>query len=193
MKKLLVLLVVASSALFAFKAVEPSTWVADKSHSKLGFVITHLMMTDVEGSFTNFESTIVASKPDFSDAVINLSADISSVKTEDEKRDAHIKSADFFDAEKYPKLIFKSTSLKKVSATKYKLNGMLTLHGVTKAVVLDATLRGVMANPMSKKETAGFKVTGTLKRADFGIGSKYPNAIVSDEITLNANTEFVKN
>ena len=193
MKKLLVLFVAASAALFAFKPIEMSTWVADKSHSKLGFVITHLMVTDVEGSFTNFESTIMASKPDFSDAVITLSADVNSVSTEEAKRDEHIKSPDFFDAAKYPKLIFKSTSLKKAGANKFKLYGDLTLHGVTKAVVLDATLRGVIVNPMSKKTTAAFKVTGTIKRADFGIGAKFPNAIVSDEIALNANTEFIKN
>lgn len=193
MKKLLVLFVAASAALFAFKSVEPSTWVADKAHSKLGFVVTHLMLTDVEGSFTNFESTIVSAKPDFSDAVIELSADVNSVKTEADQRDAHIKGPDFFDAEKFPKLTFKSTSVKLVGSGKYKVSGLLTLHGVTKPIVLDATLRGVIVNPMSKKTTAGFKVAGTIKRADFGIGAKFPNAIVSDEIILNANTEFIKN
>lgn len=193
MKKLLVLLVAASAALFAFKPVASDTWTADKSHSKLGFVITHLMITDVEGSFKNFTSTITSSKADFSDAVVALSAEVNSVNTEDEKRDGHLKGADFFDAEKYPTLTFKSTSVKKLAGNKFKVNGLLTLHGVTKAVALDAILRGVTVNPMSKKSTAGFKVTGTIKRADFNLGSKYPNAMLSDEITLNANTEFVKN
>jgi polyisoprenoid-binding protein YceI len=90
-------------------------------------------------------------------------------------------------------LTFKSTSVKKVGGNKYKVAGNLTLHGVTKAVTLDATLRGVTTNPMSKKATAGFKVSGTIKRSDFGFGAKYPNAMLSDEVTLNANTEFVKN
>ncbi|MGY0034402.1 YceI family protein [Pedobacter sp. NJ-S-72] len=192
MKKLLVLLFAASTALFAFKSA-PATWTADKAHSKLGFVITHLLITDVEGSFKNFESTITASKDDFSDAVITLSADVNSVNTEDDKRDGHLKSADFFDAEKFPKLTFKSTSVKKLAGNKFKVSGLLSLHGVTKPVTLDATLRGITTNPMSKKATAGFKVTGTIKRADFALGSKYPNAMLSDEITLNANTEFVKN
>jgi len=192
MKKLLVLLFAASTALFAFKSA-PNTWTADKSHSKLGFVITHLMITDVEGSFKNFESTITTSKDDFSDAVITLSADVNSVNTEDDKRDGHLKGADFFDAEKFPKLTFKSTSVKKLAGNKFKVSGLLSLHGVTKPVTLDATLRGVTTNPMSKKATAGFKVTGTIKRADFALGSKYPNAMLSNEITLNANTEFVKN
>lgn len=192
MKKLFVLLVAGSAALFAFKSA-PATWSADKAHSKLGFVVTHLMITDVEGSFKNFESTITSSKDDFSDAVITLSADVNSVNTEDDKRDGHLKSADFFDAEKFPKLTFKSTSVKKLAGNKYKVAGDLTLHGVTKPVTLDATLRGVTVNPQSKKSLAGFKVTGTIKRSDFALGSKYPNAMLSDEITLNANTEFVKN
>ncbi len=87
MKKLFVLFVAASAALFAFKPVEPGTWTADKAHSKLGFSITHMMVSDVEGSFRNFEATIASSKPDFSDAVISLSADVNSVNTEDDKRD----------------------------------------------------------------------------------------------------------
>lgn len=192
MKKLFVLLFVASAAFSSFSAVAQDTWTIDRSHSKLGFSITHMMVSDVEGSFKNFESTIVSSKPDFTDAVINLSADVASVNTDDEKRDGHLRNADFFDAEKYPKLIFKSTSVKKVAANKYKVGGQLTMHGVTKPVVLDAVLRGTTTN-MAKKTVAGFKVTGTIKRADFNFGSKYPNAMLSDEIVLTANTEFVKN
>jgi polyisoprenoid-binding protein YceI len=192
MKKLFLLAAVLSTALFAFKAVVPATWEADTAHSKLGFVVTHLLITDVEGSFKNFQSTITASKPDFSDAVVELTADVNSVNTDNDKRDEHLKGADFFDAAKFPKLSFKSTSVKKVSNNKFKVNGNLTFHGVTKPITLDATLRGVTTNPMSKKETAGFKVTGTIKRADFGFGTKYANAMLSDEVTLNANTEFVK-
>jgi polyisoprenoid-binding protein YceI len=191
MKKLFVLLFAATAA-FSSLSASAQTWTADKSHSKLGFSITHMMVSDVEGSFKTFESTIVSSKPDFSDAVINLTADVNSVNTDDEKRDGHLKSADFFDAEKYPKLTFKSTSVKKVAANKYKVAGQLNLHGITKVVVLDAVLRGTTVN-QAKKNVAGFKVTGTIKRADFALGTKFPNAMLSDEIALNANTEFVQN
>lgn len=192
MKKLLVLLVAASAALFAFKAVDPSTWDADKAHSKLGFVVTHLLINDVEGAFTNFESKITTSKEDFSDAVVTLSADVNSVNTGNEQRDGHLKTADFFDAEKFPKLTFKSTSVKKLAGNKFKVAGLLSLHGVTKPVTLDATLRGVTVN-QAKKALAGFKITGTIKRSDFNLGSKYPSAVLSDEVAINANTEFVKN
>lgn len=192
MKKLVLFAAVLSTTLFAFKPAAEFIWGADTAHSKLGFEITHLMISDVEGSFKNFESKITASKDDFSDAVVELSADVNSVNTENEKRDAHLLNADFFDAAKYPKLTFKSTSFKKVSNNKYKVAGNLTFHGVTKPVVLDATLRGISNNPATKATIAGFKVTGTIKRSDFNFGTKYATAMLSDEVTLNANTEFVK-
>ena len=169
-----------------------TTWTLDPAHSKLGFTVTHMMISDVDGSFTNIKSTITTSKDDFSDAVVELTADAASVNTDNEKRDGHLKSEDFFDAAKFSSLTFKSKSFKKVGDKKYKVTGDLTLHGVTKTVTLDATLRGIAENPMSKKPTAGFKVTGTIKRSDFQFGTKFPNAMLSDEVTINANTEFVK-
>jgi polyisoprenoid-binding protein YceI len=192
MKKLILFIAVLMTAI-ASQTSAQTLWTADKAHSKIGFTITHLMITDVDGSFRNFDSKITTSKDDFSDAVVELSADANSVSTDNDQRDGHLKGPDFFDVEKFPKMTFKSTSVKKVAANKFKVAGNLTLHGVTKAVVLDAVLRGVTVNPMSKKSTAGFKVTGTLKRADFNFGAKYPGAMLSDEILLNANTEFVKN
>ena len=192
MKKLVLFAAVLSTTLFAFKPAAEFIWGADTAHSKLGFEITHLMISDVEGSFKKFESKITASKDDFSDAVVELSADVNSVNTDNEKRDAHLLNADFFDAAKYPKLTFKSTSFKKVANNKYKVAGNLTFHGVTKPVVLDATLRGISNNPATKATIAGFKVTGTIKRSDFNFGTKYATAMLSDEVTLNANTEFVK-
>ncbi|WP_432708581.1 YceI family protein [Pedobacter sp.] len=192
MKKLVLFAAVLSTTLFAFKPAAEFIWGADTAHSKLGFEITHLMISDVQGSFKKFESKITASKDDFSDAVVELSADVNSVNTDNEKRDAHLLNADFFDAEKYPTLTFKSTSFKKVATNKYKVAGNLTFHGVTKPVVLDATLRGISNNQATKKTIAGFKVTGTIKRSDFNFGTKYATAMLSDEVMLNANTEFVK-
>ena len=191
MKKVIVLVALISTSLLAFKSVTPTVWDADTAHSKLGFVITHMMISDVEGSFKNFTSTITASKEDFSDAVVELKADVNSVNTDNERRDAHLKNEDFFDAAKYPTLTFKSTSVKKLGGNKYKVAGNLTFHGVTKPVTLDATLRGKTVN-QAKKAVAGFKVTGTIKRSDFNFGTKYATAMLSDEVTLNANTEFVQ-
>jgi polyisoprenoid-binding protein YceI len=137
------------------------------------------------------EATIAASKDDFSDAVVSMTADVNTVDTDNSDRDAHLKKADYFDAATYPAITFKSTSFKKVSDKKYKVKGDLTLHGVTKAVELDATAN-IGTNPMSKKTIAGFKVTGTIKRTDFGIANGTPSAMLSDEVTINANLEFAK-
>jgi polyisoprenoid-binding protein YceI len=168
------------------------TWTVDTAHSKLGFTITHMMVSDVEGSFKTFSATVTSSKEDFSDAVVDLSADVASVNTDNEARDKHLKTPDFFDAEKFPKLTFKSTSVKKVADKTYKITGDLTLKGVTKPVVLDATLRGTYTN-QRKKSVAGFKITGVIKRKDFGVGANFGNAMLSEDVTLVANAEIVKN
>ena len=190
MKKTLIALF-ATVALFAFKPAADTTWKLDGAHSKLGFSITHMMVSDVEGSFKNVEASIISSKDDFSDAKVELSADVASVNTDNDRRDGHLKSADFFDAEKFPKMTFKSTSFKKTGANTYKVTGDFTIKGVTKTVVLDATLRGLnTSNP--KKTIAGFKVTGTIKRKDFGIGTSMASATLGDDVALSANTEFVK-
>lgn len=184
--------VAMSAILFSFKTGTPTTWSVDKAHAKLGFSITHLSISDVEGSFKTFDATITAPGDDFANASVEFTADAASVSTDNDARDKHIKSDGFLDVAKYPTLTFKSTSFKKVTASTYKVAGNLTLHGVTKPVVLDAVARtGV--NPMSKKTVAGFKISGVVKRSDFGIGASFPSAVLSDEVTLNANAEFAKN
>lgn len=188
MKKItfLVLILAASISTFA------QTWKSDKAHSQLKFDITHMGLSTVSGSFTDFEGTVTASKADFSDAKFELTAQTTSINTGIGQRDDHLRSADFFDAASNPAITFKSTSLTKVSDGKYKLAGDLTLHGVTKPVTLDLWYRGTAENPMSKKPTAGFRVTGSIKRTDFGIGSKFPAAMLSEEVAIFADGEFVK-
>ncbi len=168
------------------------TWSLDKTHSKLGFNLTHLLVSEVDGSFKNVDAKITSSKDDLSDATIELTAEVASINTDNEDRDKHLKSPDYFDAEKFPKLIFKSTSFKKVEGKKYKLVGDLTLHGVTKSVTLDVTFNGTAVHPYTKKTVAGFKITGVIKRTDFGISPGTPAAMLSDEVNINTNAEFVK-
>lgn len=168
------------------------TWTADKAHSRLGFTITHLMIADLGGTFNSFDAKFTSSKPDFTDAVIELSADVNSINTDNEQRDNHLKSPDFFDAQKNPTISFKSTSFKKVADKKYKLAGDLTMHGVTKPVVLDVVLNGTATHPMSKKQLAGFKISGIVKRSDFGIATAMPAGMLSDEVALVASAEFTK-
>jgi polyisoprenoid-binding protein YceI len=168
------------------------TWSLDKAHSKLGFSVTHLMISTVDGSFKSVDAKITSSKDDFSDAVIELTAEIASVDTDNEKRDEHLKTEDFFDAAKFPTITFKSKSFKKAGDKKYKLAGDLTLHGVTKAVDLVVVLGGVADHPYTKKKIAGFKISGVIKRSDFGIAPKTASSMVSDEVTIAAATEFTK-
>jgi polyisoprenoid-binding protein YceI len=167
-------------------------WTADKAHSKLGFEVTHLMVTDVDGDFKKFDISVNSTKDDFTDAVIEVNADISSISTDNDMRDNDLKSDHFFDAAKYPTLNFKSSSIQKIDEKHYKLAGNLTMHGVTKPVVLDVTLNGVGTHPMTKKPVAGFKIRGTIKRSDFGIGSNAPTTVVSDEVQIIANVEIDK-
>lgn len=178
--------------LFLSVSVFAQTWNLDKAHSQLNFSITHLTISSIEGQFRSVTATITSSKDDFSDAVVELSADAGSVNTGIDARDNHLKSDAFFDVAKYPTLTFKSTSFKQIDAKNYAVTGDLTFHGVTKSVTLNATYNGTVANPMSKKATAGFKITGTIKRSDFNVGTSFPEAMLSDAVLLDANTEFTK-
>nr|WP_294949353.1 YceI family protein [uncultured Mucilaginibacter sp.] len=190
MKKLLLFggILLLQTSLFA----QTVTWKNDKMHSKLKFTVTHHLLSDVDGLFKNFNVTITAGKPDFSDAVFELSADVSSINTEVEMRDNDLKSANFFDAAKYPAITFKSSSLKADGANKYKLTGNLTMHGVTKPVTMDLWYRGTKENPNSKQNDAGFKLRGTIKRSDFNIGANTPTVLVGDEVEIAADGEFAK-
>ena len=189
MKKTILLM---AAAWFSFGVFSQTTWTNDKMHSKLGFTITHLMVSDVDGIFNDFTCTIVASKPDFSDAKFQLTVNTSSINTDVDYRDNDLKSANYFDVAKFPTMTFTSTSITPVSANHYRLNGDLTLHGVTKPVTMDLWYRGTVTNPMSKKDDAGFKLTGVIKRSDFNFAPQAGSTMLSDEITITANGEFGK-
>ncbi|HWB93447.1 MAG TPA: YceI family protein [Puia sp.] len=182
----------AAAILFTTAAALAQSWSMDKAHSQVLFGINHMGINTITGSFGTVAATLTSSKDDFSDAVIDFSADVNSINTGNEQRNTHLKSADFFNAAQFGTMTFKSTSFRKIDDKNYQVTGDLTLHGVTKSVTLNATFNGATINPMSKKTTAGFKVTGTIKRTDFGIGNSFPAAIVSDEVALDANTEFIK-
>jgi polyisoprenoid-binding protein YceI len=190
MKKLSIIF----SALFVLTAYTTlnGIWKNDDAHSQLGFTVKHLGISDISGTFNDFDVNITSTKPDFSDAVFELSANVGSIDTRVEARDNHLKSADFFDVAQFPTLNFKSSSVKKTGNNTYKLAGNLTLHGVTKPVTMDLIYRGTIENPMSKKPTAGFQVTGSIKRSDFNLGSKFPAPMISDEVTIKADGEFAQ-
>ena len=187
MKKYMILAAVMLSALVASAQ---TTWTNDPQHSRLGFVVKHLMISEIDGRFADFNATVTTSKSDYSDAKITLTAKVASINTDIEARDAHLKTADFFDAEKYPALTFQSTKIVKVTSKKGFVYGNLTFHGITKPIKLDVTFFGKVINPMNKHTTAGFQVKGVLKRTDYNLGPKFPEALVSNDVMIIANVEF---
>jgi len=190
MKKTLLFI---ASALFSTGVFAQSTWKVDKAHAHLTFSITHLAVSDVDGTFKDFDAAITAAKPDFSDAKFSFTVNTTSVNTDNDQRDTHLKSPDFFNVAKYPTVTFSSTSIKPgSSAGHYVLNGNLTLAGVTKPVTLDLWYRGTITNPMSKAPDAGFQVTGTVKRSDYNFGSKFGAPMLGDDVTIKAAGEFAK-
>ncbi|MGV8879254.1 MAG: YceI family protein [Sphingobacteriaceae bacterium] len=189
MKNLFSLLFVA---LLSTTAFSQTTWNADPMHSKVTFGITHTGISEVTGLFQKFEASAISSKADFSDAVFELTVDVASINTEVEKRDNHLKSADFFEVATYPTMTYKSTSIKKVSTNKYQLTGNLTLRGVTKLVTMNLWYRGTIENPQSKASISGFQLTGTIKRSEFNIGTKFAPPMLSDEVQIKADGEFIK-
>ena len=188
MKKLFSILIIAffSTAIFA-----QTKWNADLNHSKLTFSVTHMGISDVDGLFIKFKASAIANKTDFSDAVFELSVEVPSINTQVEMRDNHLRSADFFEVEKYPSMTFKSTSITKVSKDRYKLNGNLTLRGITKPVIMDLWYRGTNVDAKTNKSTAGFQLTGIIKRSDFNVGPKFTAPMLSDEVKIKADGEFI--
>jgi polyisoprenoid-binding protein YceI len=189
MKNLLSFLIVAllSSTVFA-----QTNWKADPNHSKLTSTTNHLGISDIAGLFKTFDVTVTANQENFSDAVFTLSADVGSIDTEVEMRDNHLRSGDFFEVEKFPKMTFTSTSIKKTGTDKYKLTGNLTIRDITKPVTMDLWYRGTIQHPQSKAPTAGFQLTGNIKRSDFNVGPKFPAPMISDDVQIKADGEFVK-
>jgi polyisoprenoid-binding protein YceI len=180
----------ASMALYSLAILAQSTWKSDKAHSQLKFDITHYGINTVSGAFSDFDVTVKADKEDFSDAVVELKAKASSINTGITQRDDHLRSVDFFDVATFPELTYKSTGIKAISDKKFELSGDLTMHGITKPVTLVMELRGVFTNPRNQKKIAGIRVTGTVKRSDFGIGPKFPAASLSEEVTITGDGEF---
>jgi polyisoprenoid-binding protein YceI len=191
MKKINILASTAAALMFSFTTVAQGAYTMDKAHSSVGFTITHLSISDIDGSFKAFDAKLTSSKEDFSDATFDFTADVNSINSDNEKRDGHLKSADFFDVAKFPSLTFKSKSVKKVAGNKYTIIGDMTMHGVTKMVSFDAVIRtGV--NPMSKKNVVGVKVNGSVNRSTFGIGATMPGTMLSEDVVVRGSAEFSK-
>lgn len=182
MKKINILL--AMLLFGAGGAFAQTTWTIDKAHSKIGFNVTHMAISEVEGNFKDFDASLVTKSDDFNGAEVTFNAKTASIDTDIERRDNHLRSPDFFDAEKYPELSFKGNLVKQ--GGQYKLKGDLTMHGVTKPVEFDVTYGGTINT--GRGEKAGFRISGKLNRHDYGLtwNNKVPTGelVVSDEVEI---------
>ena len=176
-------------ALMSFMVAAVATWKSDAAHSRLGFSITHMGISEVNGQFDKFEVAISAPNADFSGATIEMTAQATSINTGMSMRDDHLRTPDFFDVEKHPTMTFKSTSVKKDKGNAYLVTGDLTLKGVTKAVTFTAIHNGNAKN-RAGGDVAGFRMSGTIKRSDFKIGET--GGSLSDEVKLIADLEVAK-
>ena len=183
-------------ALVAAGAVQAqTTWVVDPVHSKVNFSVAHLVISDVDGTFKVFEGSMQAAKEDFTDARISFTIDATSINTDNDKRDGHLKSEDFFYVEKYPEISFVSTSFRQTSANNYELKGNLTMRGVTQPVTLAVKYGGQVVGPYGNTRV-GFRVSGTLNRMDYGIAwnskTEHGSLVVGEDVEINIKLELIK-
>lgn len=173
--------------------METTKWAIDPTHSEITFKVKHLMISNVKGEFKTFEGTIDGE--DFTKSKISASIDASSISTNNDDRDTHLKSPDFFEVENYPEITFVSKSIKEVDDDEFKLVGDLTIKGTTKEITLDTEFGGYMKDPYGN-EKAGFSINGKLNRKDYGLNwnaaLEAGGVMVGNEIKINAEVQFVK-
>jgi polyisoprenoid-binding protein YceI len=148
---------------------QTAKWVYDFSHSKIGFSVRHFGITETDGQFRKFGGTALSEKEDFSDLQVELAVDMNSLDTNDNQRDSHVKSGDFFEVDKFPEMKFKSTKLELVSKDNYKMYGDLTIKGITNPIALDMEFGGIVPKDPFGHTKAGFFVSGKINRKDWGI------------------------
>ena len=172
-----------------------TTWVIDAAHSELLFKVKHLMISNVKGQFTSFTGTITCDGDDFSTMKVHATVNASSISTNNIDRDGHLKSADFFDADKFPTLTFSSTQVEKKGENELSVTGDLTIKGVTKPVVLDVEAGGINKDPWGNTK-AGFSFQTRINRKDFGLNwnaaLETGGVLVSDEVTITGDIQLTK-
>lgn len=188
---LLALTVFAVSSLAMVKFAATS-WTIDKAHSAINFNVTHFF-TPVNGEFKDYEATVNFDPENLEESMIDVKIMVNSIDTENERRDGHLKTADFFNAEKWPHITFKSDNIEKTGDNEFVANGTLTIKDVSKDVALPFTLLGVMDNPMQEgKLVAGIKASTVVDRTDYtvGTGDWASDAVIGDDVTVELNLEL---
>ncbi len=174
---------------------QADTWGLDKAHSSVGFSVRHLVISKTTGKFDDFTGTIVFDGKNFAAASVELTVQMASVDTDDEKRDEHLRSADFFETEKFPTMDFKSKKVTKGEGDAFTITGDLTIKGVTKEVTFDCQFHGVVNDPWGNTK-AGFSAMTQINRQDFGVTwSKSLDGgglVVGDDVDVMIEVEAVK-
>lgn len=179
---------------FTFKK-QAINWKLDQSHSSVAFAVDHLVISETKGEFTDYTLHVHADKPDFTDADFEMKINVNSINTRDAERDKHLKSDAFFDAEKFPQIIFKGKRMARVKGSQYRVLGDLTMHGVTKSVILSAKFGGIVKDPWGGVRT-GVTVWGELDRYDFGL--KYNSVLengglaIGQKVRIQCSIELIK-
>lgn len=173
-----------------------TTWKLDPTHSEVAFKVKHLVITTVTGYFRSFDGTVVTeNESDFTTGKVNFTIDTGSIDTNQSQRDEHLKSADFFDAGKFPTITFVSTSVEEKGAQEFVLHGGLTIGETTKPIKLDVEFGGTVTDPYGNFK-AGFEVTGKISRKEFGLTwsavTEAGAVVVSDDVKIQASVQFVK-
>lgn len=196
MKKVKITLVALAALVSGAGLTAQNTgWNLDKTHSSVGFSVEHMVVSETVGQFNDFGTSIKSDKPDFTDVRGELLIQVASVDTKEPKRDGHLKSPDFFDAEKYPTIKFEIKQFQKLKDKEYKLVGNLTIHGVTRSVTLNGKFSGIVKDPYGMTRT-GIKISGEIDRYDFGL--KYNAAmeaggmVIGQKVAINCNLELTK-
>lgn len=175
----------------SFAMAQTSTWVSDPAHSEVDFTITHLAISNVHGKFGKVAATLVYDQADVTKSTVKATIGIANVDTGEDARNNHLKTPDFFDLAQFPTATFTSTSVAK-SGAGLIVNGNLTLHGVTRPVVLTVEGPTGPVQGMDHKQHEGFSATTTISRTEFGIGSKFPPAMVGDQVKLSIDLDLAK-
>lgn len=175
--------------------MKTTKWTIDNAHSEIQFKVRHLMVSWVSGNFKQFSAEVETEGDDISTAKVRFTADINSITTNNEQRDAHLRTGDFFDAANYPQLTFESSKMEKLDDENYNVYGTLTMRGVSKPVVLHAEFGGFAQDAWGNTRL-GISVTGKINRKDFGVSfsmvSETGSILLSEEVTINANAQFIK-
>lgn len=171
-------------------------WVLDKAHSEVNFTVRHMMIARVNGTFREFNAEIEFDPEDLTTADVKFTVDVASIDTRNEDRDNHLKSADFFDVEKYPELTFVAKEIVKMNDQEYEVKGELTMHGVTKPETFKVTYGGVAKDPFTGVEKAGISVSGKINRTDYGLtwnqALETGGVLVSEDVNIDVHLELTK-